>query len=344
MDECGVLRENMPLLLTESLDTAARETTHQHIEHCALCMREWNSLREAWTFLGELPEVEPPAGIKQKFLSEISPAQARPADNVVPFTKRPAFRWIAQAAAVVIIAGGSYFAGNRNGTVTVTPTSVTAMNRSEIRPISTNATPYSIAESRVLPANLINPNIEGRPDIQNLQLSDPNPNDGEIGVSFDITSHVTVTGKPTDKSLVRLLAYAVVNEDKMSPSRSRAIDLIKATYTSPDVADPEIREALATVLRNDEHQGVRIKAVDTLKAMPVNSGDEKTTQALIEALKNDPNPAVRLKAVEALVVLAKSGAQLDPSTLETLRAKAVQDDENKYVRVKAAEALSNAQP
>ena len=35
MSDCDVMRESMPLLLTESLDPARRELTHQHIERCA---------------------------------------------------------------------------------------------------------------------------------------------------------------------------------------------------------------------------------------------------------------------------------------------------------------------
>ncbi|HXH95432.1 MAG TPA: HEAT repeat domain-containing protein, partial [Thermoanaerobaculia bacterium] len=102
-------------------------------------------------------------------------------------------------------------------------------------------------------------------------------------------------------------------------------------------------EALANVLRNDEHQGVRIKAADTLQSMQ-SAMTDGTRDALVEALKNDPNPAVRVKAVEALAKLARSGAVLDPDMLDTLRKKAAQGDENVYVRVKAAEALSSIQP
>jgi HEAT repeat protein len=159
-------------------------------------------------------------------------------------------------------------------------------------------------------------------------------------VSFDITSRVTVTGRPTDKSMVRLLRYVLENEDRMSPSRSRAIDWMKTTYSQPGNADPEIAAALGNVLRNDTHVGVRIKAADTLKRMP-GPFTSDTREALMQALKSDPNPAVRIKAVEALANLARSGTTLDATTLDTLRQKAVQDDENVYVRVKAAEALSN---
>jgi hypothetical protein len=281
--------------------------------------------------------VEVPSRVKERFLAQINPEPKR--DNVVPFQRRPAFKWIAQAAAVAVIAGGSYFAGHRSQPVVVTPTQATL---DRITPI---AQPYSIAESRVLPASLINPNIEGRPDIQNVQFDRASTSDDQISLAFDITQRVTVTGRPTDKSMVRLMRYVLENEDQLGPSRSRAIDWVRATYSRPGNADPEIAVALANVLRNDEHQGVRIKAAETLKTLqPSVASASNTTAALIDALRSDPNPAVRIKAVEALAKLASSGAPLDAVTLDTLRQKASQDDENAYVRMKAAEALSIAKP
>jgi hypothetical protein len=349
MVECDVLKENWPLLLTESLDVATRERAHQHIEQCAHCSADWAAFRGTWDMLADLPVVPVPARVKEKFLAQVMPQQqqlpaaATAANNVVTFQRRPAMKWLAQAAAVVVIAGGSYLAGHRSTPVVVQSTpAADAGNAANFQHI--NATPYSIAESRVLNASAVNPNIEGRPDIENVQFADTNPNDDDINLSFDITSHVTVTGKPNDKSMVRLLSYVLQNEDKLTPSRSRTIDWVRRVYSDPRNADPEIAAALANVLRNDEHQGVRISAVETLKTMQPKGATDTTTQALIEALKGDPNPAVRLKAVEALANMAKSGTQLDTNTLDTLRQKASQDDENTYVRVKAAEALSNVRP
>src|SRR6266508_334341 len=327
MSDCDVMKESMPLLLTESLDPAQRELTHQHIERCPACSDEWAGFREAWIALGTLPELEPPQALKTRFLASIG-------ENVEPFVARPAksrryVRWMAEAAAVVFVAGASYYAGHRSIPV-------------ELKPQPATLNSFSIAESRVLPAASVSPDIEGRPNIENISFIDNNPNDSEIGLSFDITSHVTVTGRPTDKTMVRLLRYVLENEQKVSPSRSRAIDWVRATYSRPGNADPEIAEALANVLRNDSHEGVRIKAVETLNRMPA-SASADTRQALIEALKSDPNPAVRLKAVEALANLARSGATLDTAAIDILRQKSFQGDENVYVRVKAAEALHSIQ-
>ena len=334
------MRESMPLLLTESLDHSRREQTHEHIESCAACSAEWSGFKETWSLLGALPEVEVPARVRDRFLSEFAvPAVRR--DNVAPFTRRPMTKWLAQAAAVVVLVGGSWYVGHR--TANTTP-GRPPIDRND--PILTSIQPasYSIAENRVVPASALSPDIQGRPNIHNVQFVDPDASDNKIGLSFDVTSHVTVNGSPTDRSMIRLLSYVLENENgDIAPSRSKVIEWMRHTYSDPQNADPEIANALAKVLRSDEHSGVRISAVDTLKTLP-GSVSSETRQALIEALKNDPNPAVRIKAVEALANMARTGATLDSATLDTLRAKASQDDENMYVRVKAAEVLSNIRP
>lgn len=330
MSECSAMRESMPLLLTESLDRVRRETTHQHIESCDSCSDEWSAYQETWLMMGELPEVEVPARVRERVLSELG-VEERVA-NVVPFHRRPAARWLAQAAAVVLFVGAGYFAGDRNAErIAPTPARIDA-----VTPFRQAAT---IAETRVLSAEALNPIIEGRPNITNVHFVDSDTGDDTIGVTFDVTSRWTVTGNPKEKSMVRLLSYMLENEGAVTP-RSNALEYVRRTYADPAYAHPDIANALAKVLRTDTHEGVRIRAVETLTTLPPAVASD-TRDALIEALRSDPNPAVRLKAVEALANMTRSGAILDPAMVDMLRQKASQDDENLYVRVKAAEALSN---
>ena len=342
MPECSAVSESMPLLLTESLDAARREVTHQHIENCTVCSDEWSAYKETWTMMGDLAEVDVPARVKAKFLERagIAPVVAELPKNVVPFHKRTAFKWVAQAAAVAVLVGGGYFAGNARKPADVTTAAVDtklANNSDSIQRVST------LAETRVLDADSLSPVIEGRPNITNVQFVDDDPSDEEIAVAFDVTSHWTVNGNPRDRSMIRLLSYMLENETAVTP-RSNALEGVRRTYSDPAFADPEIAASLAKVLRNnDQHEGVRIRAVDTLTTLPPTVGSQ-ARDALIEALKSDPNPAVRIKAVEALANMARNGQTLDAATVDTLRQKAAQDDENLYVRVKAAEALSNIKP
>src|SRR5207237_7551445 len=94
-----------------------------HIETCPMCVAEWSAYKETWSILDTLPELDVPARVKQRFLAEVSPAGVT--TNVVPFRRRSPARWLAQAAAVVIIAGGAFYGGHRTTVSSeLTPSSV----------------------------------------------------------------------------------------------------------------------------------------------------------------------------------------------------------------------------
>ena len=334
MSDCDVMRESMPLLLTESLDPVRRELTHQHIEGCEICGEEWAATKETWTLLGELPEVEVPARVKARFLEAAGLDAVKPA-NVIPFHRRPAFKWVAQAAAVAVLVGGAWFGGQR----TAAPVVRSAPVAVERIPSASAIQPISLSESRVVDASALSPTIEGRPDISNIQFNE-SAQGGDIAISFDVTSHWTVTGNPRDKSMVRLVSYVLENQSSSVPG-STALESVRRVYSNPAAADPEISGALAKLIRNEEHAGVRLQAVDTLKTLPPSVTSQ---EALIDALKSDPNPAVRIKAIEALMQIAKSGATFNAATLDTLKQKASEEKEILYVRLKAAEALGSVKP
>jgi len=324
MSECSLVRESMPQLLVEALDSSARETTHQHIETCLVCGTEWLEVRATWDALGAVPELTIPARVRENFLGSV---EALPRyTNVLPFRSRPALRWIAQAAAVVILVGGGFYAG-RVGLQNGSPSSIDSR--------TAGVTQFPIAAQVRLPASQLGPQIEGNPDIRNVRFVS---SDGEeVSMSFELTSEVTVKGSPDDKNLANLVSYVLRNRENSSQSRARAIEFVKAN--SANVNEPQVARALAHVLGNEPHEGVRIKAVDALQSMPASGATPETRAALIEALRNDPNPAVRIKAVEALAILGRENT-LGAAGLDMLRQKAAQQDENPYVRVKAAEALS----
>lgn len=338
---CDAVREKMPLLLTESLPPADRESAHAHIEECAACSREWGESRAAWRLMADLPEVPVPPRVRASFVAHVDSLQNRPDAKVLPFRSRVPMRRLAEAAVIAVLVGGSFFAGRTTTDdrpavpgVALTEIAASGATSSDIQTVG-----YRIAESSVIPASLVNPNIQGSPNIENVRFFETPQNPNQLNVSFDVTSNVTVTGAPTDRNMVKLLSYFLQTHENSGTARSTAVQWVRDQYTSKGVSDPELVRALANLLKSDAQEGVRIKAVDALKQMPATTTPE-IRNALVDALKNDPNPAVRIKAVEALANLARTSNTLDQSALETLRQKATQNDENPYVRVKAAEALS----
>lgn len=337
MSECIVTRERMPLLLTESLGGKEREDAYLHIESCGDCGLEWQGIRETWTLLAVDRDQPVPDRVRARFLSSVGQSEAkRNEGRVLGFWQRPSTRWMAQAAAVVTLAGAAYFAGNQ----AAGPMPAPPVRSAEI---ALEPSAFTLAASRVVPASALAPEIEGAPAITNVRFLENPGRAGEVGVSFDLTSNVTVTGSPDEKSFVSLMAYLLQDRSNPSPSQSDAIQWVRQTYGTERKTDPAIVEALANVLRSDSHEGVRLKAIETLRT--IQSGDlaghgDTARDALIEALKNDPNPAIRIRAVEALTNMLSGEGAFDALTIETLRDKASQSDENPYVRIKAAEALS----
>ncbi|MEO8216079.1 MAG: HEAT repeat domain-containing protein [Acidobacteriota bacterium] len=335
MPECDAVREAMPALLLESLESDLRERSHLHIEGCEECALQWENWRLTWTAMDSLHDVPVPTRLRVRFLDHV--ASLTPAGTVVPMARpRPVVRrWLAQAAAMVILVGGSFYAGHRT-----IPAPVSGP-KNYVTPATVNnvsTTPFSIAESQVVSASQISPDIEGRPQIRNVRFLEPDGTSEKVAIAFDMTSHVTVTGRPDEKGLVRVLSYVLQNQDHSSLSKSNAMAFVKETYSGETSPNPDLVRALANVLKNDTHEGARIKAVEALRSIPPGSASAARS-ALVEALKNDPNPAVRIKAIDALANLAKSGESFDSATVDLLRQKAGQNDENLYVRVKAAEAL-----
>lgn len=336
MSDCTLIREGMPLLLTEALEGAEREAAHLHIEQCEECSRYWNGLRETWSLLEAVPDQPVPDNVRSRFLAEIDQVQAQK-DNVVSFWRTPATRWLSQAAAVVVLVGGSYFAGNLNSSSPSSQPDVTAV------PIALTSGGFSLAANRLIKASELAPQIEGAPTISNVRFIKNPQNLENVSVSFDLTSNVTVTGARDEKAFVSLVAYLLQDRSAPSPAQHDTIQWVSQTYGNAPDSELQIVGALANVLKSDSHEGVRLEAIETLRTIPAQGAlgeSNPARDALIEVLKNDPNPAIRIKAVEALTNMALGSGSYDPLTIETLREKASQADENPYVRVKAAEALS----
>jgi len=333
MSECTVTREKMPLLLTESVEGGEREVAYLHIEECDECSREWQGMRDTWSLLAVDRDRPVPNRLRARFEDAIAEKTPRPMpDNVVSFWRRPAAKWLAQAAAVVTLVGGAYFTGTQ---------AVDGARPSQASSVQVAQVPsqFTLAANRIVPAAQLAPQIEGTPEISNVRFQE-SAERGQVAVSFDLTSNVTVTGSPEEKSFVSLMAYLLQDRSNPTPSQSDAIQWVRQTYGTAKSADPVIVGALANVLQSEANEGVRLRVIDTLAMQAQAGGGEQARNALIEALKNDPNPAVRIKAVEALTNMLSGEGSIDSITIETLRDKASQTDENPYVRVKAAEALS----
>ena len=323
MDECRALSDWLPDLLMDTVPDGERESAFRHAEGCAACRDDWDAYRLTWDRMGVVEDREVPPSLRSSFVSEIRRIR-KEKEKIVRFPQRFRFAALAQAAAIILAIGAGWLVGNSNSGVSVSPTPATI---DHVQSIGNDG-------RLVMPISRVSQVLDQSPDIRNVRLE---TGDDGMMVMFDLNSEVVVQGDMQDPQFSKILSHVLQRAESPTYERTRMIDLVRDAYaTSP--ADPEIAVALARVLTSDAHEGVRLKAVDALRTMSA-QGAPEVKAALVGVLKNDPNPAIRMKAIDALANLVTAETNLDSSTLETLREKAVQDDENMYVRVKAAEAL-----
>ena len=309
MPDCDSMRENMPLLLTESLDPARRELTHQHIETCPICVAEWSAYKETWSILDTLPEVDVP-GAREAALPRGSVAGGGDSERrPLPPPRRGCAGWRRQRP-WSIIAGGAFYGGHR-----MTPrVAVDADAGAGHRHPAGDAGCRDLLDRRVARPS-------GRVD---------QPADRRAARHPERAVHRRLAVERPDRRLVR---HHLARHGHRHGRRTRAWSACCATCSRTKTSSRRRARAPSTgCARRTRMPAIPIPrsprrwptccATMTTRACASrprtrckslqSTMTDGTRDALVEALKNDPNPAVRIKAVEALAKLARSGGSLDP--------------------------------
>jgi hypothetical protein len=147
---------------------------------------------------------------------------------------------------------------------------------------------------------------------------------GQVQIAFDETRRRTLSGRPDDQNIQKLL-LAAAHEDNAAV-RVESMDLLKERTGSS-----EVRDALLNALSHDPNDGVRLKALEGLKPL---ANDAQVRKTLSQVLLADTNPAVRMQVVDMLV------AHRDDSLVGVLQS-GVKREDNNYVRQKLEKALKD---
>ncbi len=147
---------------------------------------------------------------------------------------------------------------------------------------------------------------------------------GQVQIAFDETRRRTLSGRPDDQNIQKLL-LAAAHEDNAAV-RVESMDLLKERTGSS-----EVRDALLNAVSHDPNDGVRLKALEGLKPL---ANDAQVRKTLSQVLLADTNPAVRMQVVDLLV------AHRDDSIVGVLQS-GVKREDNNYVRQKLEKALKD---
>lgn len=106
---CEEVQISLPEYVDGKLDERTSGEVRGHLECCDTCRKLYTELNSFLTFMGSIPEIDPPEGMKDEFLqmaeSEEMPVQRK--TLVFPL-------WM-KVAAVIVVVFGSWWAGFRTG-------------------------------------------------------------------------------------------------------------------------------------------------------------------------------------------------------------------------------------
>jgi hypothetical protein len=155
--------------------------------------------------------------------------------------------------------------------------------------------------------------------------------DGSVRIVVDETRQKTVSGNLDDLRIKNLLLEAV--RDPRNPG----LRADSASLLSQRAQSAEIRGALVYLVGHDPYDGVRLKAMEGLKAFAT---DPEVRVALSQALLNDANPGVRTQAIDMLIPGPGDHAfpNIDQAMIGTLQ-ELMQRENNPSVRQRGQRVL-----
>jgi len=168
--------------------------------------------------------------------------------------------------------------------------------------------------------------------ISNISFIDSDPSDGEVEFTFEASKPVRLRGKINDQRIQSVLTYAMLNEQNPG-SRLNSINAMDTK--SPVQLDPDVKNALITVIMMDNNPGVRREALKLMKKFPY---DETFKQTLLYVVANDTSSGLRIEALNLLIEAGKQGHKLNQDELNLFK-KQLQQDENNYIKLKARTIL-----
>ncbi len=174
--------------------------------------------------------------------------------------------------------------------------------------------------------------LSGDTRISDVQFISKNAEDGTIEFTFDAVKPMHMKGKISDPRVQNILTYSMLNGDNPG-TRLNTINLINSS--SKPQPDPEIKNALLSVVKFDNNQGVRLEAMKLLKKF---SFDDDVKGAMLYVLQNDSSSGMRIDAMNMLVQANKKGSTFNNEDLTVFRQKMQQDDNN-YIRYQAKTVL-----
>jgi hypothetical protein len=303
---CDSVAKLIPLYFYGELTPDEEDRFEQHLDTCAVCTREIDRHRALAAALDSRQAAVPPElieGCRADLMAAIQGGAPR-ALPTAPKSKGP---WT-----LFLEAMGQTFTNLRRIRQPVGAMALIALGFFASR--------WTASTSPTAPVASVAPSDDVFATVRSVR-TDPA---GRVQIAFDETRRRTMSGRPDDQNIQKLLLAAAHEEN--AAVRVESMDLLKDRTDST-----EVRDALLNAVAHDPNDGVRLKALEGLKPL---ASDAQVRKTLSQVLVADTNPAVRMQVVDLLV------AHRDDSIVGVLQG-VVKREDNNYVRQKLEKALKD---
>ena len=158
------------------------------------------------------------------------------------------------------------------------------------------------------------------------------PNSEMVQVTYNQVVPQRLEGSLDDPAIRQLLLMASESSESASVRDDSVGLLVAECRAGHSCQATGIRDALLVLLRYDQDEGVRAKALEGLQ--PYVAEDVRVRNAVLEALMNDSDPKIRTSAINIL-----EPVEADTSVRQVLHTVA-NSDENPHIRTVSRQVLS----
>ena len=304
---CDWVKANITIYVYDELADDSRYELEQHVQRCAACAAELESLRAFRTTLSSVPQPEPSPNLLAASRMRLQEA-LETAEQHRGWRLLDPVAWLRQMKFSPALAAALLIVGFAAGIATAWR-------------IVPRGGPSELIAASPTSTSPVEASIAGIREITQYPGSD------KVEIKYDTTVPQKAEGSLNDQRIQQLLLFAARNN--YNPGvRQNSVDLL-----SQKPNESHIRESLKASLLYDSNPGVRVKALESLA--PYVPEDTSVRDAVLQALLRDSNPGVRAEAIHFLQpVRADSSVRL---VLEKLAS----DDKNQFIRRQASHMLAS---
>jgi HEAT repeats/Putative zinc-finger len=302
---CEIIRGELPLYWYGELDATGEAAFDGHLAGCDACTQAWEEWKRTFAAL-DLDVAEPSQQLlvqcREEFAASIRFEPREPAKSTF----------------------AEWWAGLRGGFV--------------MRPIPALAGGLALLAIGFFTARTTSRGAEmaGFEQLGHARVKYASPGiDGRIRLVVEETREREMVGRMEDDDIRGLLMRAA--QDSSDPGLR--VETVEMLNRGSDTS--EVRDALLAVLERDQNAGVRLKAIEGLKAYVMQ--DDGVRRALSSALLRDTDPGIRMQAIDALMLQRHCTVErvcggLGSETVGVLQESILRED-NDYIRQRTLRAL-----